>query len=242
MARYVTTEILGSQCIGDSRTVINTNFENLDTKIQTLSTNTLTLSTTSTVQFTEPFNSVTRRIAAFVRPASIDSTHLASDAVTTTNLSARAVTTDKIAPEAVRYSQLASWQALSASPTLSAEAVQPRVAKAWINFVADYFPSYGGFGLTDGQIYSSYNVVGITVHGTGQYTINFRPGTFTDPNYVYGQSCAASPGQSQIVGIYTPNIITNLVQNKTVSACRVIVTNSSTYSVNSNVGLVFFGN
>jgi hypothetical protein len=101
MARYVTTEILGSQCIGDSRTVINTNFENLDTKIQTLSTNTLTLSTTSTVQFTEPFNSVTRRIAAFVRPASIDSTHLASDAVTTTNLSAQAVTTDKIALSAV---------------------------------------------------------------------------------------------------------------------------------------------
>lgn len=101
MARYVTTEILGSQCIGDSRTVINTNFENLDTKIQTLSTNTLTLSTTSTVQFVEPFNSATRRIAAFVRPTSINSTHLASDAVITTNLSAQAVTTDKIALSAV---------------------------------------------------------------------------------------------------------------------------------------------
>jgi hypothetical protein len=106
MARYVTTEISGTQCIGDSRVVINTNFENLDTKIQTLSTNTLTLSTTSTVQFVEPFNSATRRIAAFVRPASINSTHLASDAVITTNLSAQAVTTDKIALSAVTANRI----------------------------------------------------------------------------------------------------------------------------------------
>jgi hypothetical protein len=166
MARYVTTEISGTQCIGDSRVVINTNFENLDTKIQTLSTNTLTLSTTSTVQFIGNFDPVTRRIAAFVRPASIDNTHLASDSVTTAKLSAQAVTTDKIAPNTVRYSQLASWQTLSASPTLSAEAVQPRLAKAWVNF--------DGTGTV--SIRNAFNVSSVTDNNIGDYTVNFiRP-------------------------------------------------------------------
>jgi len=34
--------------------------------------------------------------------------------------------------DSIRYSHLASWQTLSGSPTLSAEAVQPRLAKAWL--------------------------------------------------------------------------------------------------------------
>lgn len=37
MARILTTEISGTECIGDSRPKINTNFENLDAGIQTLS-------------------------------------------------------------------------------------------------------------------------------------------------------------------------------------------------------------
>lgn len=101
MPRYVTTAVPGTECLGDSRTRINNNSENLDTLLNTLSTNTLTLSTTTTVQFTEPFNAVTRRIAAFVRPTSINDTHLASNSVTTAKLSAQAVTTDKIALSAV---------------------------------------------------------------------------------------------------------------------------------------------
>ena len=96
MPRYVTTVVPGTECLGDSRTRINNNFENLDTLL-----NTLTLSTTNTVQFVEPFNAATRRIAAFVRPTSINDTHLASDSVTTAKLSAQAVTTDKIALSAV---------------------------------------------------------------------------------------------------------------------------------------------
>ena len=41
MARILTIEISGFECIGDSRPKINTNFENLDTSIQTLSTYTI---------------------------------------------------------------------------------------------------------------------------------------------------------------------------------------------------------
>jgi len=44
MARYVTEEILETECIGDSLTKINTNFEDLDTVFKTLSTNVTALS------------------------------------------------------------------------------------------------------------------------------------------------------------------------------------------------------
>lgn len=229
MARYVTTEILGSQCIGDSRTVINTNFENLDTQLQTLSTNTLTLSTTSTVQFTEPFNTATRRIAAFVRPASINSTHLASDAVTTTNLSAQAVTTDKIAPEAVRYSQLASWQALSASPTLSAEAVQPRLAKAWVTFNGDPVTP---------TIYNQFNVSSVSKSSAGAYQINFTSTLPTSAYAIAGMSQDLSNGNAgvngfliMLEGINLPAKTTNYVRIRTWDASSTLFNNATDISV-----------
>jgi hypothetical protein len=181
MARYVTTEILGSQCIGDSRTVINTNFENLDTKIQTLSTNTLTLSATSTVQFVEPFNSATRRIAAFVRPASINSTHLASDAVITTNLSAQAVTTDKIALSAVTTQTIAN-SAITAEKMSGGQFGGAPVygIRAWVNF--------NGQGVigADQTIRAQGNVSRVVKLATGDYRVEFAT-SMPDTSYcVFG--------------------------------------------------------
>jgi len=176
MARYVTTEILGSQCIGDSRTVINTNFENLDTKIQTLSTNTLTLSTTSTVQFTEPFNSATRRIAAFVRPASIDSTHLASDSVTTAKLSAQAVTTDKIALSAVTTQTIAN-SAITAEKMSGGQAGTAPVygCRAWFAFDATRDSSGAtNQNNTNRFIYGSGNINSITRLSSNGYRVVFN--------------------------------------------------------------------
>ena len=48
MARYVTEEILETECIGDSLTKINTNFEDLDTVFKTLSTEGASVTTSST--------------------------------------------------------------------------------------------------------------------------------------------------------------------------------------------------
>jgi len=132
MPRYVTTAVPGTECLGDSRTRINNNFENLDTLLNTLSTNTLTLSTTNTVQFVEPFNAATRRIAAFVRPTSINDTHLASDSVTTAKLSAQAVTTDKIALSAVTQNRLAQ-NVTSTGPTFRAFATPPTITSVLQN-------------------------------------------------------------------------------------------------------------
>jgi hypothetical protein len=66
MARYVTTAIQGSECIGDSLVKINTNFENLDTRVEDLDTlvNTSSAFNDSTdflaTGTTEPRNLVTR--------------------------------------------------------------------------------------------------------------------------------------------------------------------------------------
>ena len=232
MPRYVTTVVPGTECLGDSRTRINNNFENLDTLLNTLSTNTLTLSTTNTVQFVEPFNAATRRIAAFVRPTSINDTHLASDSVTTAKLSAQAVTTDKIAPDTVRYSQLASWQTLSASPTLSAEAVQPRLAKAWVVL--------NGFN-SPYSILSAFNVSSITFISQGIFDVNFAPGTFNDNVYVPVGSVKVDAGPYTYVSDGTLWFTTDTA-NYTKDKIRVLAGASSTGGLLSfhRINLVMF--
>lgn len=88
------------------------------------------------------------------------------------------LTTNKILsadvrPNSIRYSQLASWQTLSASPTLSAEAVTQRVAKAWVNFdVSTNIP----------VIRSSFNVSSIGDVGVGIYGVSFIT-NFSNTNY-----------------------------------------------------------
>lgn len=85
--------------------------------------------------------------------------------------------------DSIRYSQLASWQTLSGSPTLSAEAVQPRLAKAWI-----YFDWY-----TPIVIRNSFNISSITdvqsTAGQGTFRANFitsMPNNF----YVLNMTCS----------------------------------------------------
>jgi hypothetical protein len=56
MARKITTNIEGTQCIGDSLNVINTNFENLDTSVVSLSTSVVSL---SSLRFGTRFTSTT---------------------------------------------------------------------------------------------------------------------------------------------------------------------------------------
>jgi len=48
MPRYLTSSILGSQCIGDSLVIINNNYDALDTVVYALSTNTIAVTSTAT--------------------------------------------------------------------------------------------------------------------------------------------------------------------------------------------------
>lgn len=128
------TLIDGTDCIGDSRSIINTNIQNLGTALCTLSsiTNTLNASDTSTVDLT--WTSNTRTLKA------------------------------DVINDSIRYSHLASWQTLSASPTLSAEAVQPRIAKAW-----------GSFNKNTGVFteYNSFNVLSVADTSVVEKTVTF---------------------------------------------------------------------
>ena len=143
----------------------------LSSKIVVVSNNLLPLAET-----VPPDNSI---INAMFTDGCINTPELSSGAVTTDKIALSAVTTDKIALGAVRYSQLASWQTLSASPTLSAEAVQPRLAKAWVTFNgADVTPT----------IYEAFNVSSITDRGIGLYTVNYIT-PFSKTTYAVSSQC-----------------------------------------------------
>ena len=88
------------------------------------------------------------------------------------NASTRTLSAD-VKPDSIMYSNLASWQTLSGSPTLSAEAVQPRLAKAWVNFDGTTSP---------GTIRSQYNVSSVIRTSTGIFTVNFAT-PLADANY-----------------------------------------------------------
>jgi hypothetical protein len=123
------TSIDGTDCIGDSRKIINGNITALGNTVCSISgfnvvdSNTIDLS----------WNSSIKTLSADVKP------------------------------DSVRYSQLASRQTFSSS-TLSGEAVQPRVAKAWVHFNGT---------TTVPVISSSFNVYGVERYALGHYKILF---------------------------------------------------------------------
>jgi hypothetical protein len=152
-----------NECIGDSLNTLNENFISLDTEIYNLKSSTISTSDTNTISHT--FIPQARLLSSNVRDNSVNAQHLANNAVITS----------KIAPDTVRYSQLASIQTLSASPTLSAEAVQPRIAKAWACF------SYSSTtGLT---AQSSFNISSISPLGSSKFIVYFIT-PMSDRNYV----------------------------------------------------------
>tara|TARA_R100000353_G_scaffold34846_2_gene27831 strand:- start:908 stop:1360 length:453 start_codon:yes stop_codon:yes gene_type:complete len=56
-----------------------------------------------------------------------------------------------------------------------------QLVKAWVNF--------NGFNVTSSSsmtgVISSFNIAGVTDHATGDYTITFPNGTFTNANYCF---------------------------------------------------------
>jgi hypothetical protein len=111
MAGAFTTDIPGSECLGDSRPRINTNFTSLDTAIQQLSS--FNVADTPTVDLS--WDIATKTLQGAIKSNSITTTQLSSDAVGTVNLSAQAVTTDKIALSAVTANRINLVTSLSSN-------------------------------------------------------------------------------------------------------------------------------
>jgi len=232
MPRILTTPISGSQCIGDSLPIINNNYEALDTVVYALSTNTIAVSSTATVTpvllpSTTSFP-WTKTLTANVNDNSITTAKLASGSVGTIQLSSGAVTTTKVATDAITYSRLAT---LSSVGTLLAEAVQPRLAKAWVIF--------NGTTATP-LISSSYNITSVTKTGTGFYNINLAPGAVSNNRYLITGQPMDVAGQDNNVGgiIYLSDVLT-----KTTSVAQIKVTSTTTDGLYDSpaVHVIIFG-
>jgi len=78
------------------------------------------------------------------------------------------------------------------------------IARAWVNF--------NGTGVV--AIRADYQVDSITDNGTGNYTINWTPGTLSDSNYV--TTGLPSGGTDRMITIQT-------LTNYTTSVCQIVV-------------------
>jgi len=91
----LTTPINGTDCIGDSRAIINQNFLNLDNVVCALSSTGVGVSNTSTITMT--FNSATRNVSSSLNPSSVTVNELANNAVETAKIKDSNVTTSTLA-------------------------------------------------------------------------------------------------------------------------------------------------
>jgi len=90
-----TVSINGTDCIGDSRAIINQNFSNLDNAVCALSSTGIGVSNTSTIAMT--FNPATRVISASLNSLSVSVIELGDNAVETAKIKDSNVTTSKLA-------------------------------------------------------------------------------------------------------------------------------------------------
>ena len=98
---------------------------------------------------------------------------------------------------------------------LRINAVGPGVARAWIAFNGKP-PG----GTTPLQIYSSYNVSGVSTSTPGYYVVSFTT-PFADTNYCYALNCST---------ITTANCIAQFNENQTMSTGQLqfLISNSNT--------------
>lgn len=148
MSFTLVQNILGSECIGTSRQKIVDNFTSLEGVVISLSANTINVTDSNTIDFS--YSNTNRNLTAEVKNNSIESIHLQTDSVST----------NKIIDLNVIHSKLATI----ASAGDEQESVQPRLAKAWVNFDGTTSPP---------TIRSSFNVLSVTKNSVGDYTINF---------------------------------------------------------------------
>jgi len=70
-----------------------------------------------------------------------------------------------------------------------------QLAKVWVSFNGT------GSIRTNQTIYASYNVSSVYKNASGDYTINFTPGTFSNANFCATGSAFDGNGQGTYVGI-----------------------------------------
>lgn len=127
------TRIDGTDCIGDSRQIINDNTLEIGTTLCDIAENTIYPVTSDTI--IHDFNTTGRTLSSNVRDSSITAIKLASDSVITAKLSAQAVTTDKIALSAVTQDKIAlnvagtgpTFRAYASSTTSVSQGVPTKV-------------------------------------------------------------------------------------------------------------------
>jgi hypothetical protein len=114
-----------------------------------------------------------------------------SDTVDLTwNASTRTLSAD-VNTDSIRYSHLASWQTLSGSPTLSAEAVQPRLAKAWL---------LGSIGMNSAGATTTYAYNCSLVYvKPGVVRILFHQPFLTENSYVFSWGSAEAGTEHHII-------------------------------------------
>lgn len=100
------TRIDGTDCIGDSRQIINDNTLEIGTTLCDIAENTIYPVTSDTI--IHDFDTTGRTLSSEIRNNSITSDMLTDDSVTTAKLSAGVVTTDKIALSAVTTQTIAN--------------------------------------------------------------------------------------------------------------------------------------
>ena len=98
----LTTFINGTDCIGDTRAILNQNFSNLDTAICSLSSGAINGGTTATIQTT--YTPGTQTLTSDVLPSSITDIELKQDSVTTLKVKDGNITTKKLAFDSGSFS------------------------------------------------------------------------------------------------------------------------------------------
>lgn len=221
MARIYTTQISETECIGDSLDKINGNSLNLDTAIQGLSSN--ALNTTTLLQTTS--STLATSITNKQPLITANDTNTIDLTLTTGN---SPVLTGSVKNDSIRYSNLTSWQSVSGT-SLSAEAVQPRLAKAWVTFNGD---------PASPTIYDHYNISSVTKSSAGTYQINFITPLPSSNFSVAGLSQDLSNGSTTVNGfilmldgISLPAKTTNYVRVRTWNAVSGAFTDATDISV-----------
>jgi hypothetical protein len=165
--------IVGSECIGDSRNKINSNFTSLETVVCNLSTSPLTVLTTPTIQHS--YISSTRTLQSNVRDNSINTIHLSDDSVTTSKLSAEAVTTDKIALSAITTDKILNANITPAklSQPLTLATAQATTSGTSIDFT----------GIPSWVKRITVMFAGVSTNGTSNLQIQIGSGSVTSSGY-----------------------------------------------------------
>jgi len=136
----------------------------------------------------------------------------------------------------------ASIENPTGSKTRTVSDICDGTARAWVNFDATASYSVGD----EVNILSSFNVDSVVYDGTGKFTINFSPNTFTNTNYIFTSNVGSPESTTTFISTIQLLMNTSMSTTKTTDLCKVesIHVNSATNRTNFNYSqnyVVFYG-